>query len=136
LTREQLERARTLMNSHVRDCLVTNYEDLIPSVALPDPDDRHVLAAAIRGTADMIVTFNLADFPADALARFGIEAQHPDDFIVHLLDLAPGPVCAAVKRQRESLRNPPKSADDLLATFESQGLPQTVARLREFIDLL
>ena len=136
LTREQLERTRTLMNSHVRDCLVTNYEDLIPSVTLPDPDDRHVLAAAIRGTADVIVTFNLADFPTDALARFGIEAQHPDDFIVHLLDIAPGPVCAAVKRQRESLRNPPKSADELLATFESQGLPQTVARLREFIELL
>jgi len=136
LTREQLERTRTLMNSHVRDCLVTNYEDLIPSVTLPDPDDRHVLAAAIRGRADVIVTFNLADSPPDALARFGIEAQHPDDFIVHLLDIAPGPVCAAVKRQRESLRNPPKSADELLATFESQGLPQTVARLREFIELL
>jgi predicted nucleic acid-binding protein len=136
LTREQLERTRALMNLHVRDCLVTNYEDLIPSLTLPDPDDRHVLAAAIRGRADVIVTFNLSDFPPDALARSGIEAQHPDDFVVHLLDLAPGSVCAAVKRQRESLRNPPKSAEELLATFESQGLPQTVARLRAFIDLL
>lgn len=136
LTREQLERTRALMNIHVRDCLVTNYEDLIPSLTLPDPDDRHILAAAIRGRADVIVTFNLADFPPDALARYGIEAQHPDDFIVRLLDLAPGPVCVAIKRQRENLRNPPKSADELLATFESQGLPQTAARLREFIDLL
>ena len=136
LTREQLECTRALMNMHVRDCLVANYEDLIPSINLPDPDDRHVLAAAIRGRADVIVTFNLADFPSEALARYGIEAQHPDDFIVHLLELAPGQVCAAVKRQRESLRNPPKSAEELLATFESQGLSQTVARLREFIDLL
>jgi hypothetical protein len=136
LTREQLERTRALMNIHVRDCLVTNYEDLIPSLTLPDPDDRHVLAAAIRGRADVIVTFNLADFPPDALAHYGIEAQHPDDFILRLLDLAPGPVCAAVKRQRENLHNPPRSADELLATFESQGLPQTVARPREFIDLL
>jgi hypothetical protein len=136
LTREQLERTRALMNIHVRDCLVTNYEDLIPSLTLPDPDDRHVLAAAIQGRADVIVTFNLADFPLDALARYGIEARHPDDFIVHLLDLAPGSVCAAVKRQRENLRNPPKSAEELLATFESQSLPQTVARLRAFIDLL
>jgi hypothetical protein len=136
LTRQQLERTRALMNIHVRDCLVTNYEDLIPSLTLPDPDDRHVLAAAIRGRADVIVTYNLADFPPDVLARYGIEAQHPDDFIVHLLDLAPGSVCAAVKRQRENLRSPPKSAEELLAIFESQGLPQTVARLREFIDLL
>jgi hypothetical protein len=69
------------------------------------------------------VTYNLGDFPADTLARYGIEPQHPDDFIAHLLDLAPGTVCAAVKRQRESLRNPPKSAEELLATFESQGQP-------------
>jgi predicted nucleic acid-binding protein len=136
LTREQLDRTRTLMNIHVRDCLVTNYEDLIPSLTLPDPDDRHVLAAAIRGRADVIVTFNLADFPPDALARHGIEARHPDDFIVRLLEAVPGPVCAAVKRQRENLRNPPKSADELLVTLESQGLPQTVAQLRAFIDLL
>lgn len=136
LTRGQLERTRALMNVHVRDCLVTNYEDLIPSLVLPDPDDRHVLAAAIQGRADAIVTFNLADFPADALARYNIEARHPDDFIVRLLDLAPGTVCAVVKRLRENLHNPPKSADELLATFESQGLPQTVARLRQFLDLL
>src|SRR5947209_7691586 len=109
LKREQLERTRSLMNAHVRDCLVTSYEDLIPSLNLPDPEDRHVLAAAIRSRTDVIVTFNLGDFPAETLARYGIEAQHPDDFITHLLDLAPGTVCAAVKRHRESLRNPPKS---------------------------
>jgi hypothetical protein len=133
---EQLERTRALMNAHVSDCLVTDYEDLIPSLTLPDPDDRHVLAAAIRARADLIVTFNLADFPSDALVRYGIEAQHPDDFIAHLLDLAAGPVCAAVKRQRESLRNPPRSAEELLSTFEAQGLTQTVARLRRFVDIL
>jgi predicted nucleic acid-binding protein len=133
---EQLERTRSLMNAHVRDCLVTGYEDLIESLALPDPDDRHVLAAAIRGRADVIVTYNLADFPAEVLARYAMVAQHPDDFINHLLDLAPGSVCAAVKRQREGLRNPPKSAEELLATLESLGLAQTVARLRGFIDLL
>jgi len=136
LSREQLERTRSLMNIHVRDCLVTDYEDLIPAIILPDPDDRHVLAAAIRGRADVIVTFNLRDFPPDTLAHHGIEAQHPDEFVVHLLDLAPGPVCAAVKRQLENLHQPPKSAEELLDTFESQGLPQTVARLREFLELL
>jgi hypothetical protein len=82
------------------------------------------------------VTCNLTDFPAAALAPFQIEAQHPGDFLVYLLDEAPGVVCAAVKRQRESLRNPPKTAEELLATLENQGLVQAVARLRQFIDLL
>jgi predicted nucleic acid-binding protein len=57
------------MNAHVRDCLVGNYESLISSLSLPDPDDRHVLAAAIRARADVIVTFNLKDFPAEALEK-------------------------------------------------------------------
>jgi predicted nucleic acid-binding protein len=136
LSPERLARTRTLMNEAVRDCLVTGYEELIDSLTLSDPDDRHVLATAIRAGAGVIVTYNLTDFPAETLARFDIEAQHPDDFLVSLLDVAPGAVCSAVKRQRESLRNPPKTAEELLTTLESQGLPQTVARLRQFIDLL
>jgi hypothetical protein len=105
-------------------------------VTLPDPDDRRVLAAAIRSNAEVIVTYNLKDFPVETLAKFDIEAQHPDDFLLSLFDLAPGQVCAAIKRQRESLRNPPKTAEEILATLESQGLTQAVARLREFADLL
>jgi len=67
LTREQLERTRRLMDAHTRDSIVTDYEDLIPALSLPDSDDRHVLAAAIRSGADVIVTFNLADFPPEIL---------------------------------------------------------------------
>ena len=59
LTRDKLERTRILMDQHAVDALVTDYEDLIPGLQLPDPDDRHVLAAAIRGHADVIVTINL-----------------------------------------------------------------------------
>jgi hypothetical protein len=136
VTPERLARTRSLMNAAVRDCLVTGYEELVGSLTLPDPDDRHVLAAAIRGGADVIVTFNLADFPGEALGRFGLEAQHPDDFLGSLLDLAPGVVCTAVKAQRESLRNPPKTAEELLATLEAQGLTQAVARLRPFVAVL
>ncbi len=136
LTAERLARTRMLMNEAVRDCLVSGYEDLIDSLILPDPDDRHVLAAAIRSSAEVIVTYNLKDFPTETLAKFDIEAQHPDDFLLSLFDLAPGQVCAAIKRQRESLRNPPKTAEEILTTLESQGLPQAVARLREFADLL
>lgn len=136
LSAERLARTRTLMNEAVRDCLVTGYEDLIASLSLPDPDDRHVLAAAIRAGADVIVTYNLTDFPTEKLARFDIEAQHPDGFLVGLLDLAPGVVCAAVKRQGESLQNPAKTAEELLAALEGQGLTQAVAWLRQFIDVL
>jgi hypothetical protein len=136
LSPERLARTRSLMNEAVRDCLVTGYEDLIASLSLSDPDDRHVLAAAIRAGAEVIVTYNLSDFPPAVLAQFDLEAQHPDDFLLDLLDLAPGTVCAAVKRQRESLRNPPRTAQELLATLEGHGLTQAVARLRQFIDLL
>ena len=136
IPREQVERIRELMNLHVRDCLVTGYEPLIDALHLPDPNDRHVLAAAIRCGADTIVTFNLKDFPEDALRPYGIEAQHPDDFLAFQLDLAPNLVCAAAKKQRSSLKNPPMSVEEYLASLERQGLPQTVSSLREFAELI
>ena len=135
-TREKLERTRDLMNAHVRDALVTGFEELIPSLVLPDADDRHVLAAAIHGRADVIVTKNLKDFPAETLARYGIEAQHPDQFIQHLLDLDPFAVCEAVKCQRQSLKNPPMTVAEFLDCLERQELPQTVALLCEFAETL
>ena len=136
LSPDRLARTRGLMNEAVRDCLVTGYEDLIETLSLPDADDRHVLAAAIRADVEVIVTFNLKDFPAETLAGYGIEALHPDEFLESLFGSAPGPVCAAVKRQRESLRNPPKTAEELLATLEDSGLVQFVSRLRQFVELL
>jgi hypothetical protein len=136
ITREKAERVRDLMNPHVRDCLVTGYEDLIPALTLPDPDDRHVLAAAIRARADIIVTANLADFPAETLAKYGIEDQHPDTFIHHLLELAPSAVYGAAKKQRESLKKPAMTVEQYLQSLERQGLAQTVSTLRKFADLI
>jgi len=105
------------MDRAVPECRVTDYEDLIDRLALPDPDDRHVLAAAIRCHASVIVTFNLNDFPGDILGQYGIEAQHPDEFISHLLDLDPGAVCNAARQQRQALRNPTKSTKEFLDTL-------------------
>lgn len=133
---EQLDRTRKLMNTHVQDSLVTGYESLIPGLKLPDPDDRHVLAAAVRSGADVIVTFNLSDFPASALEPYNIEAQHPDEFLTHLLDLQPWIFCKAVREQREDLRNPTQTALELLETLERQSLPLTITRLREMAELL
>lgn len=134
ITREKAERIRDLMNAHVRDCLVTGYEDLIPTLTLPDADDRHVLAAAIRAGADVIVTSNLADFPAEALTPHGVTAQHPDEFITRLLDQAPEAVCDAARKQRESLKRPPKTVEEYLQSLERQGLTKAVAALRRFAD--
>lgn len=131
-----LARTRELMDRAVEDCLVTGHESLIGALELPDADDRHVLAAAIRAGAQLIVTNNLRDFPATALDRFGIEAVHPDLFIEQQMDLHEGAVIGAAKQHRESLKNPPKSADEYLDTLAAQGLVVTAKRLAEFRHLL
>lgn len=136
LPAERLESIREKMDLHVRDCLVEGYEDLIDGITLPDPNDRHVLAAAIRANAQSIVTYNLSDFPASCLSRYEIDAQHPDDFLRHLLDLAPAKVIATVQETRKSLKNPPKSSDEYLSILEKQSLPQTCAYLREYESLI
>ena len=129
LTEAQLARTRRLMNAHVRDCLVEDYERLIDTLTLPDPGDRHVLAAAIRGHADVIVTFNLADFPTSTLESYGIEAQHPDEFIGHLIDTAKGEVCAAARRVRARLHQPPFSIFEYLDALKRCGLVSTAVSL-------
>ncbi|WP_187431479.1 hypothetical protein ROLI_038380 [Roseobacter fucihabitans] len=134
--RAALERTRDLMNEATRDCLVTGYETMIASLDLPDPDDRHVLAAAIVGQCDVIVTQNLKDFPNDAVEPFGIEAQHPDDFLSNHLALAPGLFCSALRKVRARLQNPPYTAEDYLAILTQQGLVATAAELEQFSELL
>ena len=131
ITRAMLERTRQLMDANVEDSLVQDYETLALQLTMPDPNDRHVLAAAIIGKADVIVTFNLRDFPASVLYRYGIEAQRPDAFIISLMDMDRVGVCVAANKHRLSLKNPPKTVHDYLAILERQGLTGTVARLRE-----
>lgn len=109
---------------------MTGYKHLIPELRLPDLSDRHVLAAAIHCHASVIVTCNLADFPPDVLADYGIEAQHPDEFILHLLDLAPALVVEAAENHRRSLKNPPMTTEEYLDTLKSQGLTQTASVFR------
>ncbi|MEZ6212184.1 MAG: PIN domain-containing protein [Phycisphaerales bacterium] len=133
---DKLDRMRQLMNDAVADCLVTGYEPLIEGLELPDEDDRHVLAAAIRCHAAVVVTTNLKHFPDDSLRPLGVRAQHPDEFILHLIDLDAGTVCKAVKTVRERLKHPPYDAGGLLDLLQSQGLPLAVSKLREFEELL
>ena len=130
----RLHLIRDAMDRHAEDCLVTGYESLIEGLSLPDPDDRHVLAAAIAGRADVIVTSNLKDFPDVILEGYGIEAQHPDEFVRHLIDLAPVLVIDAVRDQQASLVNPPMSMSELLAVFERLSLTDTVLELRRLMN--
>lgn len=113
---------------------MTGYEHLIESLHLPDQNDRHVLAAAIHAGASLIVTNNLRDFPNAALEPYGVKAISPDDFIMRLIGENAKAVLEMVRRQRERLKNPPKTVDEHLATLEKQRLPKTVAFLREHRD--
>lgn len=132
LTREQLDRTSALMDKAVPDALVTDYESLIVGLSLPDPDDCHVLAAAIKCNASVIVTFNLKDFPIAILEPFNIEPVHPDNFIADIWDLDQAAILEAAQRQRASLKNPPHSPREFLDQLLLQKLPETVKLLSSF----
>ena len=133
---KQIARTRVLMESHISNAEVTGYELLIDKLTLPDPDDRHVLAAAIHGGASVIVTANLRHFPAETLAPHGLIAQHPDGFVFDLLTCDPDAVLATMLEHRLSLVNPPKTAEDYLATLELHHMTATAAAVRAVIDRL
>ena len=133
LSQTALHRTRELMTRAVPDCLVVDFQELIEGLALPDPDDRHVLAAAIRTGAQAIVPFNLKDFPAPALSKYGVEALHPDDFLLDMIDLAPGALCAAVVKQASALRRPSMTTGQVLDTLRALGLVESVAKLRSLL---
>lgn len=125
----QLQRTRRLMDEAVPGALVTGDEHRIQDLALPDPDDRHVLAAAVESGADLIVTFNERDFPAEVIEPLGVEAVHPDVFALELLEEFPEEVVRAAWRHRTALDSPPKSPDEYLETFRWCRLPGTADRL-------
>jgi len=136
LSRPQLDRISDLMDKAIPDCLVEGYEDLIADLNLPDPDDRHVLAAAIHCDARMIVTFNQRDFPRQVLVPFGIEVLHPDDFIQKLFECDAVAVISAAQRQRAQLVHPPIDIDRYLEILGNQGLTKTVKELMVYRDRL
>jgi len=112
---------------------VEHYESLIPSLTLPDEDDRHVLAAAIHCQADYIITFNLKDFPAYRIKKYDINALHPDIFILDIIDLNPDISLAAFKYQVSILKKPPFSEEEVLGFLERCGLVKSAARLKKML---
>lgn len=128
--RKKLERTRDLMNQHVHDALVIGYEDRIATLCLSDPDDRHVLAAAIKGSCHLIVTKNLKDFPEKTLEQHGLEAWHQDTFLLELLRADTATFLRGLGIIRARLTDPPYTPDQYLDTLNQQDLGQTVAMLR------
>ena len=129
----RLLRTRQMMCEAVPECLVTDYEAAIGELQLPDPDDCHVLAAAIRSGATTIVTANLKDFPASVLAPLGVEAVHPDDFVADLVGVDPGAVIRILNEQVGALRSPPRELPELLETLERNGLVRAMVAVRALV---
>jgi len=136
IPRNRLEKVRDLMDENVRDAKIEGFEYLIDTLKLPDPDDRHVLAAAIHSKSDAIVTLNEKDFPAEYLASFDIELIHPDDFIVYQFEFNQGAVLDSFKNQRMGLSKPKITVDEFIDVLYKQQLPQTASVLTEYKDLI
>lgn len=132
----RITRTRLLMDAHIPDALVAGYEPFIAGLTLPDPNDRHVLAAAIHSGATIIVTKNLKDFPAADLAAYGIVAIHPDAFVRSLLDTNSDAVIDGARSHRSELVNPPRIPEEYIAALEAQGMTATAAALRLMVHLL
>lgn len=133
---EQITRRRMAMDAALNDCLITEYEHLIPSLTLPDAKDRHVLAAAIVGRADVIVTKNLKDFPDTELAKFGIEAQHPDTFLNHQMGLDQPRFIACAKAARQMLKRPSMTPEEYIKSLDRAGLQLVAFELARFQQFL
>jgi predicted nucleic acid-binding protein len=129
LKRASLEKAKKAMDAAFPDANIVYYEGLISGVVLPDEEDRHVLAAAIKGNVDVIVTCNLKDFPSKYLGKYDIEPQHPDEFVSNLLNLDKIKCLKALSNQVKSLKNPPKTQEEVLEALKNCGLKKSVAQL-------
>ena len=130
ITEAKVARLREMMTEGVRDCLVHGYEPLIDVLDLPDPDDRHVLAAAIKANAQLIVTRNRKDFPVKTLAQWNVRPKSPDDFVRDVMDFDSQAVWACVQQIVDSRKRRPVTVDDVLGELQRDGLVASTAALR------
>lgn len=118
------------------EACVVGFADLIDTIHLPDPDDRHVVAAAIVADAEHIVTENLKDFPPETVLKFGIEAVSADDFLASTFELYPSQATAALRRMRKDYTNPHMEKGVFLSDLQSCGMPKLVSLAKDQIDAL
>lgn len=116
-------RTKNFMDSNFPDAIVKNYKPIVKKLSLPDQDDRHVLAVAIKSDAKYIITENLKDFPKRHLSE-NIKAISPDDFLTYLSSEKSTEVLSGVKAHRASLKNPPFTPKDYIQARKKQGLKE------------
>ena len=134
---ERASQARRIMNLAFTDATVGDYERVGKEIGkLPDEGDRHVIAAAIKSKADIIVTENLKDFPRKVLAIYGIEAKSSDEFIADAINLNTSLAIDAIKRLRLRLKRPEKTSEVFLLDMEKTGLTQSADQLRDNVKLI
>ena len=131
LTRAQLEATRNLMDQVLPQARVAGYEARIATITLPDPGDRHVVAAAAEAGAALIVTWNVRDFPAAELRPHGLRKATPDAFLTDLYEASPTVVAAAVENARRNLNLSQVSRLAYLEVLQRQGLKRFVAALSQ-----
>ncbi len=134
MTQEQADHVLAAMYTHFDEAEIEGYEPLIDGLTLPDPDDRHVLAAAIRIKADMIVTDNIKDFPSETLDGFEIEACTADKFLANTIDLFKIDAIRAIRDARERCINPPIGRDEYLHKMIAAGLVETANEVKPYFD--
>lgn len=134
---DRAKRARNAIEAAFEEACVSDFDHLLPVCAgLPDEDDRHVLAAAIKTQAATIITDNLKDFPEPVLSALNMEARSADDFIADTIALNTGKAVAAIRRMRERFKRPEKTAEVLLLDMEASGLVAVVDVLRPHVGSL
>ena len=130
-------RARVAMETAFPEATVAGFDDLLPcGDGMPDPNDRHVLAAAIKAEAAVIVTENLKDFPATILDNYEIETKVADAFIADTLNLDIGLGVSALRQMRERFKKPTLTAHVMLVKMEAVGLTETVNELADHLASL
>ncbi len=136
LPAEKLRRRYELMVTSFPEAMVEEHQELAALLELPDEGDRHVLAAAIGGCADAVVTFNMRDFPTGVLSEWDIEALHPDEFFISQFDLRHAEFLEAVKSVRARLCNPSLNVQDYLDVLTRNQLSGLAAVLKKFDKLI
>jgi len=132
---DKIKRISHEMNRSFENAKVIGYKEIENNLQLPDPDDKHVLAAAIVSRADLIVTFNLKDFEKKELSKHNIHAVHPDDFVINLIDQDEEQAKKALKKMVNRRKNPPTTEHELISMLEKSALPKTSERFYDLFEV-